>query len=230
MVTIAPRPAATIAGPNACSAKNVPARLTSRVRRKSSPGTSSIEYVTGSSEGGWSMPALATSTRGAPGNSAATRSSAARSVTSARASSNRPPTSARSSSAPASETSTPTTSAPAEASVRTQTGPSCPRAPVTTASSPASAGSVAIRPGAGRHALRDLRLEQLERQRAVGGQRMAQRAPDHAIELVGRQPVAGGLGHDVLLAQHVPGRQLAARDQLLAHLRRRLDLRLVHAL
>src|SRR4051812_6872067 len=212
MLTIAPPPAPALRGPKAWGGPESPPTVTSSVRMKSGIGTSSMAWRTAPASGGWSMPALLTSTPGAPYRSA-TASSAARSVTSASASSNAPPAASLSASAPSLRTSMPSTCAPAPARDVTHNGPRLPSAPVTTASVPASGRSgTAAGDGVGR------RLQDLEGQRLVGDHRVAQRAADQPVELVGRQAVARRLRRDVVLAQHVAGGEVVRRDELLGHL------------
>src|SRR4051812_6426607 len=210
MLTIDPRPDAVIGSPKTTVALYTPPRLTCRTRSKSTSRASA--------SGGWSMPALLTSTVGGRSSPSRTASSAARSVTSA------------------SSTSMPITSAPACASASHQIGPSLPRAPVTSATSPASApcigrrlarGSVAVAGGQRRAVAR---LDDLEGQRVVAHERPAQAMADEALELVGRQSVARRLEREVALAQDVPGGQVARGDDLLGHLGDRRDLALVDAL
>src|SRR5688572_16564552 len=224
MFTIEPRPASAMRLPNACVAVNVPTRFTSIVVRKSSVGTSSTRKVREPAAGGWSMPALLTSTSGAPCLSA-TASSAARSMTSAVSSSpaRRSP----------SRMSTPTTRAPAFASASVQTGPRFPSAPVTIASRPSSGRSAVMR-GAGLGQLpgvtRQRLFQQLERQRLVLRHGMPQRAADEPVQLVRRKAVARRLHRDVIGAQRVPGGKSRLRHELLGHLLDGLDLARVHRL
>src|SRR4051794_5602262 len=200
MLTIDPRPASAIAEPKTCVTTNTPRVLTSRTRRNSSASTPSIPPPC-SGSGGWSMPALLTSTSGAPMRSRSSRS-ASPSVTLA--------------------TSTPspgcrsmrTTRIPAPSSAAHHTGPRFPDAPVTTASLPRS--SVLIR---GRQrAFELLLLEQLEGEGHLLDERMPQLPTDDAVELVRRQPVARRLEREILALQHVTRRELPCRDDLLPHL------------
>src|SRR5581483_542126 len=160
------------------------------------------------------MPALLTRTPGVP-TSASTRSSEARSVTSAR----RTPSPSR--------TSIPTTVAPASASARVHTGPRFPSAPVTTATRPRRPSDIIAgkrRAGVLQRLDRQGLVEVLEGQRLVLPQRVAQRASDHVVELVRRQPVARRLQHQILAPEHVAGRERRRGDDLLAHLRDRVRL------
>src|SRR5215211_3029105 len=227
MLTIEPRPASRIAGPNTWMARKVPVRLTSTVAPNASDGTSSIACRSAAASGGWSIPALLTSTSGAPSSAIRSRtaSSEARSVTS--------PCSRRhaGSDSPSDRTSMPTTRAPAPARALTQTGPSFPSAPVTMASEPSSGRSSDIERtvGAGRD-LRDGLLQQLEGERRLLVHRLAQRSAEEALDLVRRQPIARRLGGDVRGAEHVPGGKRSRRHELLRHLHRRHDLAGIHLL
>src|SRR5438093_6654797 len=209
MLTIEPRPASHIAGPKTWVALKTPATLTFNVSRK--PASSLAP-------GGTSMPALLTSTVGVPCSAATSlrrRSSDPRSVTSPW----KTPSPSR--------ISTPTTVAPASASAAVQTGPSVPSAPVTTAMWPSrrSALIFAAQRRAGRlERIGEQILEVLERQRRILRDRMAQRAPDHGVQLVRRQPVAGRLQPQVLAAQHVARGERGGGDDLLAHLPDRIVL------
>src|SRR5262249_5473282 len=155
--------------------------------------------------GGASIPALLTRIDGVS-ISSSTCWREARSVTSAR----RMPSPSR--------TSMPTTVAPSAASALVQTGPRFPSAPVTTAPPPRRpsarivaelAGSGGLgqrrRVALGAFCLRQELLEVLEGQRGVLGERVAEHAANHVVELVRRQPVAGRLQRQVLGAEDVPG-------------------------
>src|SRR5262245_3303589 len=159
------------------------------------------------------MPALLTSTAGAP-TSASTRSSAARSVTSACTTSS------------PSWTSSPTTRAPAPASAAVHTGPRFPSAPVTTARRPARPSALIGRAhGRALRRPRDQLLEVVEREGRVLGDRVAQRAADHRVELVrGKAAVRRRLQSEILSGERVTRRERAGGDELLAHLRDRVRL------
>ena len=173
--------------------------------------------------GGWSMPALFTSTarradlgrarvRGRP------RAPRGRSRRPVGATAGRWPR-ARSA-VNAAEGGTPvrssaTTARPRRAAPRTRPGPSCPSAPVTTATRPSS-GQRLSRP---RPAPSTLERDIVVGARAAPSTRAARARP---VELVRRQAVAGRLHGDVLAPQHVAhAGQVARGDELLAHLEQR---------
>src|SRR5438105_3068376 len=219
MFTIEPRPASAIAEPKTCVATNVPRVFTSSTRMNSSDELASIPPAAASGSGGWSMPALFTRTVGVRMR-ASTDASASRSLTSA-------------TSTPSSErTSTRTTSHPALDRASHQTGPRFPRAPVTTATEPSSPASPVIGRAGQRllHQLRNQLLEQLEGERHLLGNWVAQRASHQPLELVGGQSISGGLEREILGTQHVACRQVARRDDLLRHLEDRRGLAGVHRL
>src|SRR5215218_2270858 len=250
MLTIDPPPASRIAAPKTWMAWKAPTRLTSRVPRNASVGTSSMRWRIAAASGGWSIPAPLTSTAGGPRSATRSRtaSSEALSATSARSSRKVEPRSATapaSSSAPRSPTSTPTTSAPAPASAVTRLGPSFPSGPVTIPSAPWSgrdcAGSL---PTAGDDPVAALAIPArdggclrqpplahvLLGQRRIARERLVERATDEVVEPRRRDAVGGRLGGQVLLAQDVPRREVAGGDELLGHLEDRLDLALMAAL
>ena len=198
-------------------ALNVPARLTSSTRRKSSTATSSIAQSAPAS-GGWSMPALLTRIVGAPSRRERDRARAVDDVGDGRA--RRRPRPA---------TSTPITSAPAAASAAIQIGPSRPRAPVTTATWPGERrgpGQLASAPAPAATASASTSNVSA----ASSHERPRGRRPRTRLELVGRQAVAGRLHRDVVVVEHVAGRQVARGDELLGHLQRRRGLALVDLL
>src|SRR5690349_210633 len=197
MLTIEPPPASRIAAPKTSVAFWTPATFTSSVSRKE---LSSLR------PGGTSMPALLTRTDGAPPSSARTRSSEARSVTSARTTPS------------ASRTSRRTTVIPAPARTSHQTGPRVPSAPVTTATRPASVSALIAGRHGERRRLGDQLVQVLERERRVGGDRVAQRPADQPVDLVGRQAVARRLQREVLAPEDVARGQHPRGDDLLAHL------------
>src|SRR4051812_47485279 len=212
MLTIDPPPAVHIAWPKTWVALKTPATLTSSVR---------MNDASPASPGGASIPALLTRTEGVPIWSR-TPASAARSVTSAWMIPS-----------PPSRTSIPYTVAPSLASVEVQTGPRFPSAPVTTATRPfrPSAAIIAALLRAGVLQVRGSRprggeqlLEVLARQLRVLCERVAQDAADDVVQLVRRQPVAWRLEREILAAEHVAGGERRRRDDLLAHLRDRVDL------
>src|SRR2546425_2357750 len=212
MFTMEPRPASRIARPKTSVELNTPTRFTSTVSRKAASFCPPPPGV-----GGKSIPALLTRTDGAACSRTTrsrTRRSASRSRTSA--------CSIRSGeSGGAGRTSIPTTTIPASTSADDQTGPSLPSAPVTMATRPArpSALIVAAQRDAGRlEGFRQQLLEVLEGERRVLPERVAERAADDVLQLVGRKPVARRLEREVLPAQDVPGRKRGRGDDLLAHL------------
>src|SRR3989441_6690849 len=224
MFTMEPLPASRIARPKTSVELNTPTRFTSTVSRKAASFCPPPPGV-----GGKSIPALLTRTDGAACSRTTrsrTRRSASRSRTSA--------CSIRSGeSGGAGRTSIPTTTIPASTSADDQTGPSLPSAPVTMATRPArpSALIVAAQRDAGRlEGFRQQLLEVLEGERRVLAERVAERAADHVLQLVGRKPVARRLEREVLPAQDVPGRKRGRDDDLLAHLRDRVGLARVRRL
>src|SRR3954470_9577491 len=260
MLTIEPPPASRIAAPKTWMAWKAPTRLTSRVPRNASVGTSSMRWGTAAESGawssaapvsgGWSMPAPLTSPAGGPSSSTRSRTarSEALSVTSARSSRKDAPrlaTASASSPAPRAPTSMPTTSAPAPASALTRIGPSFPSGPVTIPSAPwserACAGSL---PTAGDDPVAALAIPARDSgclrqppladvvlgQRRIARERLVERATDELVEPRWRNAVGGRLGGQVLLAQDVRGGEIAGRNELLGHLEDRLDLALVAAL
>src|SRR3954453_9128432 len=249
MLTIEPPPASRIAAPKTWMAWKAPTRLTSRVPRNASVGTSSMRWRTAAASGGWSIPAPLTSTAGEPRSPTRSRTatSEALSATSARSSRKvapRPATAPASSSAPRSPTSMPTTSAPAPASAVTRLGPSFPSGPVTIPSAPSSgrdcAGSLptagddppaalVIPPRCGGCLRQPPLAHDVLGQRRIARERLVERATDELADPRGRNAVGRRLGGQVPLAQAGPGLEVARRDELLGHLEDRLDFALVAA-
>src|SRR6185436_15884997 len=227
MLTIEPRPRRAISPPNTWQTPNVYERLRSTTVLKSSSGQSSTRQVLGSAAGGWSMPALFTSTLGGPSRlmqsaSAARRSSAER-ISHLR-SAKRSPCCAASfftgSGSGNSRKSRPKTRAPLCSSARIQTGPRLPKAPVTTAVSPSRLKSGAVA----------RLLDHVDRQRLLRAHVDREPLADQALELVRRQAAAGRLHHDVGALQHLAFGQRVRRVQALAHLGERQLLAVVGAL
>src|SRR5687767_3884126 len=173
------------------------------------------------------MPALLTSTLGAPNWSRQAPSAARRSVADRMShlrTAKRPrcaaPSAFSGSGSGASRRSSASTRAPLPSNAPIHTGPRLPRAPVTTAVSPSSAKSGALA----------RLLDHVDRKRLLRAHIHGEPLADQAVQLVRREPAAGGLHHDVATLQHVSLGQRLRCKQALAHFGERQLLAVVGAL